>query len=98
MREQRGKKRYTVEVDMKGNPCGQNRSLWLICLRGHSQNVNFSKDNYNAHKTSMLLNIKQHVDNTFEYEGGLGSITEEAFYTTLKGQLKIKRYQLKMTL
>lgn len=32
----------------------------------------------------MLLNIKQRVDNTFEYEGGLGRIVEEAFLTTLK--------------
>jgi hypothetical protein len=89
VKEQRGKKRYTVDVDMKDNPCGQNRSLWLTCLRGHSQDVNFSEDNYNAHKTSMLLNIKQRVDNTFEYEGGLGRITEEAFHSTLKGQLKL---------
>ena len=72
MREQRGKKMYTVEVDMKGNHCGQNRSLWLTCLRGHSQDVDFSENNYNAYKTSMLLNIKQRVDNMFEYEGGLG--------------------------
>ena len=49
-REQRGKKMYTVNVDMKGNPCGQNRSLWLTCLRRHLQDVNFSEDNYNAHK------------------------------------------------
>jgi hypothetical protein len=72
VREQRGKKRYTVDVDMKGNPYGQNRSLWLTCLRRHSHDVDFSEENYNAHKTSMLLNIKQRVDNTFEYEGGLG--------------------------
>ena len=98
VREQRGKKRYSVDVDMKGNPCGQNRSLWLTCLRGHSQDVDFSEDNYNAHKTSMLLNIKQRVDNTFEYEGGLGRVTEEAFHSILKGQLKIKRYQLKKAL
>ena len=98
VREQSGIKRYSVEVDMKGNPCGQNRSLWLTCLRGHSQDVDFSEDNYNAHKTSMLLNIKQRVDNTFEYEGGLGRVTEEAFHAILKGQLKIKRYQLKKAL
>ena len=98
VREHREKKRYTVEVDMKGNPCGQNQSLWLTCLRGHSQDVNFSKDNYNAHKTSMLLNLKQRVDNTFEYQGGLGRVTEEAFHATLKRQLKIKRYQLKKAL
>ena len=98
VREQRGKKMYSVDVDMKGNPCGQNRSLWLTCLRGHSQDVDFSLDNYNAHKTSMLLNIKQLVDNTFDYEGGLGRVTEEVFHATLKGQLKIKRYQLKKAL
>ena len=39
-----------------------------------------------------------HVDNTFEYEGGLRRVTEDAFYATLKGQLKIKRYQLKKAL
>ena len=38
------------------------------------------------------------VDNTFEYEGGLGRVTEEGFYATLKGRLKIKRYQLKKAL
>ena len=27
-----GRKRYAVEVDMKGHPFGQNRSLWLTCL------------------------------------------------------------------
>jgi hypothetical protein len=98
VREQRDKKKYTVDVDMKGNPCGQNRSLWLTYLRGHSQNVDFSEDNYNAHKTYMLVNIKQRVDNTFEYEGGLGRVTEEAFHLTLKKQLKIKRYQLNKAL
>ena len=72
MREQRGRKMRTVEVDMKGNPCGQNRLLWWTCLRGHSQDIDFSKNNYNSYKTSMLLNIKKHVDNTFEYEGGIG--------------------------
>ena len=35
-REITGRKRYVVEVDMKGHACGQNRSLWLTCLRGHS--------------------------------------------------------------
>ena len=97
-REQRGRKRYSVDVDMKGNPCGQNRALWLTCLRGHSQDIDFSEDNYNSHKTSMLLNIKERVDNTFEYEGGIGRVTEEAFHSILKGQLKIKRYQLKKAL
>ena len=43
----------------------------------------------------MLLDIKERVDNTFEYEGGIGRVTEEVFHATLKGQLKIKRYQLK---
>ena len=75
-REQRGRKRYTVNVDMKGNSCGQNRALWLTCLRGHSHDIDFSEDNYNSHKTSMLLNIKERVDNTFEYEGGIRRVTE----------------------
>ena len=56
---------------MKGNPCGLNPSLWLTCLRGHSKDVDFSMDNYNNHKTLMLLNIKQHVDSMFDYEGGI---------------------------
>ena len=97
-REHRGKKRYVVEVDMKGNPCGQNRQLWMSCLRGHSQDVDFSVDNYNHHSTTMLLAIKQRVDNTFDYEGGLGRVTEEAFHSLLKNQLKTKRYQLKKAL
>ena len=97
-REHRSKKRYIVEVDMKGNPCGQNRQLWMSCLRGHSQDVDFSIDNYNLHSTTMLLAIKQRVDNTFDYEGGLGRVTEEAFHSLLKNQLKTKRYQLKKAL
>ena len=43
----------------------------------------------------MLLAVKERVDNTFEYRGGLGKVTEEAFHNILKGQLKVKRYQLK---
>ena len=90
--------RYTVEVDMKGHPCGQNRPLWMTCLRGHAQDVDFSVDNYHMHSTTMLLSIKQRVDNTFDYEGGLGRVTEEAFHSLLKNQLKTKRYQLKKAL
>ena len=82
---------------MKGNPCGH-CLLWLTCLRGHSQDIDFSEDNYNEHKISMLLNIKKRVDNTFEYEGGIGRVTKEVFHATLKRQLKIKQYQLKKTL
>jgi hypothetical protein len=80
---------------MKDHPYGQNRSLWLTCLRGHSADLDFSVDNYVNHNTAMLLNIKQHVDNTFEYRGGLGKVTEEAFHSSLKQQLKIKevRYE-----
>ena len=37
-------------------------------------------------------------DNTFDYKGGLGRVTEEVFHATLKGQLKIKRCQLKKAL
>lgn len=90
-----GRKRYVVEVDMKGHACGQNRSLWLTCLRGHSADIDFSVDNYVNHSTAMLLNIKQRVDNTFEYRGGLGKVTEEAFHSSLKQQLKMKRYEMK---
>ena len=38
------------------------------------------------------------MDNTFDYEGGLGRVTKEVFHATLKGQLKIKHYQLKKAL
>jgi hypothetical protein len=41
---------------------------------------------------SMLLNLKERVDSTFEYWGGLGKVTEEAFHAILKKQLKMKRY------
>ena len=44
VREQRDKKMYTIEVDMKSNSCSQNQSLWFTCLRGHSQDVDFSED------------------------------------------------------
>ena len=54
------------------SPCGENRSLWLTCLKGHSQDIDFGEDNYNSYKTSMLLNIKERIDNTFDYEGGIG--------------------------
>ena len=43
----------------------------------------------------MLLAVKERVDNTFDYRGGLGRVTKEAFHNILKGQLKVKRYQLK---
>jgi hypothetical protein len=88
-------RKHVVEVDVRGHPQGQNRPLWLTCLRGHSQDIDFSEDNYHVHNTSMLLAVKERVDNTFEYRGGLGRVTEEAFHQILKGQLKVKRYQLK---
>ena len=63
-REHRGKKRYTVEVDMKGHPCGQNRPLWMTCLRGHAQDVDFSVDNYHRCEPKVVptcvLNLKNH--------------------------------------
>ena len=43
----------------------------------------------------MLLAVKGRVDNTFDYRGGLGRMTDEAFHNILKGQLKVKKYQLK---
>ena len=95
VREQHGKKRYTVEVDLKGNPCGENRHLWLKCLRGHAIDLDFSVDNYNEHNAMILLNIKKRVDNTFEYEGGIGHVTEWSFHANLKSQLKMKRYAMK---
>jgi hypothetical protein len=94
-REQQGRKRYTVEVDMKGSPCGANRHLWLKCLRGHAVDLDFSVDNYNDHNPMALLNIKKRVDNTFEYEGGIGHVTEWSFHANLKSQLKMKRYAMK---
>ena len=95
VREQHGKKRYTVEVDMKGNPCGENRLLWLKSLRGHTVDLDFSVDNYTEHNAMILLNIKKRVDNTFEYEGGIGHVTEWSFHANLKTQLKMKRYTMK---
>lgn len=88
-REHRGKKRYIVEVDMKGHPCGQNMPLWMTSLRNHAQDVDFNVDNYHKHNTTMFISIKQRVDNTFSYERGLGRVTEEAFHS-----LKTKKYQL----
>jgi hypothetical protein len=52
------------------------------------QDVDFRVDNYHKHNTTMLFSIKQRVDNTFDYEGGFGRITEEAFHLLLKNQLK----------
>ena len=95
LRDGGGPRKHLVEVDLKGHPQGQNRPLWLTCLRGHAQDIDFSEDNYKNLPTSMLLAIKERVDNTFEYHGGLGKVTEEAFHSILKGQLKVKRYQLK---
>jgi hypothetical protein len=69
---------------MKGHSCSQNQLLRLTCFQGHSVDVDFNVDNYLNHNTMMLLNIKQHVDNTFDYHGGLGKITKEAFHSTLK--------------
>ena len=43
----------------------------------------------------MPLVAKERVDNTFEYRGGLRRVIEEAFHQILKGQLKVKRCQLK---
>ena len=94
-RDAGGPRKHLVEVDLKGHPQGQNRPLWLTCLRGHAQDIDFSEDNYKNLNTSMLLAVKERVDNTFEYHGGLGKVTEEAFHSILKGQLKVKRYQLK---
>ncbi len=94
-RDAGGPRKHLVEVDLRGHPQGQNRPLWLTCLRGHAQDIDFSEDNYKNLNTSMLLAVKERVDNTFEYHGGLGKVTEEAFHSILKGQLKVKRYQLK---
>jgi hypothetical protein len=64
LREIHGKTRYTVDVDMKGHPCDHGRSLWLMCFRGYSNDIDFSVDNYQEHNTSMLLNVKEYVDST----------------------------------
>lgn len=95
LRDVGGPRKHLVEVDLRGHPQGQNRPLWLTCLRGHAQDIDFSEDNYKNLNTSILLAVKERVDNTFEYHGGLGKVTEEAFHSILKGQLKVKRYQLK---
>jgi hypothetical protein len=94
-RESSGRKRYYVDVDLRANPYGFGRTKWLTCIRGHSLDLDFSVDNYSNHNTALLLNIKERVDNTFEYRGGLGKVTEEVFHSTLKGQLKVKWYELK---
>jgi hypothetical protein len=57
--------------------------------------LDFSVDNYNDHNAMTLLNIKKRVDNTFEYEGGIGHVTEWSFHANLKSQLKMKRYAMK---
>ena len=84
MRKQRGMIMYTVDVDLKENLCGQKLSLWLTCLRGYSHDINFNKDNNYLYKTSMLLNIKKRVDNTFEYEDRIRRVTKGTFHTMLK--------------
>ena len=45
-RDARGPRKHIVEVDLRGHPQGQNRPLWLTCLRGHAQDIDFSEDNY----------------------------------------------------
>jgi hypothetical protein len=40
------KRRYTVDVDTKGHPCGHGRYLWLTGLWGHSNDIDFNVDNY----------------------------------------------------
>ena len=94
-RESKGKKRYGVEVSDSGNPIGIMRNKWLACLRGHSSDLDFSVDVYSQQNMSTLLDIKRRVDNTFDYIGGLGKVSEEVFHHILKSQLKMKRYQLK---
>jgi hypothetical protein len=42
-----------------------------------------------------LYSIAIYNKTTFEYPGGLGRVTKEAFHAILKKQLKMKRYQLK---
>jgi hypothetical protein len=64
-------------------------------MRGHSTNIDFSKDNYQSLDTAMLFNFEARVDNTFEYRGGLQKVTEEVFHHTIKSQMKAKRYQMK---
>lgn len=59
MKNQCDKNIYIVEVNMKGNSCGQIRVLCLTCLRDRSQDVHFGVNNYNAHNI-MLLNTKHH--------------------------------------
>ena len=53
VREQHGRKRYTVEVDMKGNPCGGNRHLWLKCLRGHAVHLHYKKKRFLSSRVSV---------------------------------------------
>jgi hypothetical protein len=94
-RKLEGQKRYTCDIDMNGHPFGHGRITWLTCLQGHSNELDFSINDYNVHNTKILLNVKARVDNTFEYRGGIGRVIEEAFHAILKKQLKMKRYQMK---
>jgi hypothetical protein len=84
-----------VDVDLKGNPYELGHTQWLTCMQGHSADIDFNKDNYQSSDTAMLLNIKAHVDNTFEYRRGLQKVIEEVFHSTFKNQMKAKRYQMK---
>ena len=61
---------------MKESPCSAICHLGLKYLRGHAVDLDFSVDNYNDHNPMTLLNIKKIVDNTFEYECGIGHVTE----------------------
>jgi hypothetical protein len=86
-----GRKKNTCYIDMRGHPYGHKQITWLTCLRGHSNDLNFSIDNYNGYNTKILLNTKVQADNTFEYCEGIGQVIEEAFHAVLKKQLKMKR-------
>lgn len=95
IRETEGQKRFVVEVDNAGLSVGDYRGTWLTCLRGQTGDIDFSVDNYSQHDMAMLLKVKENVDSVFEYRGGLQRVTDKAFHTMLKGQLKSARYQLK---
>jgi hypothetical protein len=86
-----GRKKNTCYIDMRGHPYGHKQITWLTCLRGHSNDLDFSINNFNGHNTKILLNVKARVDNIFEYHGGIGMVIEEAFHAILKKQLKMKR-------
>ena len=54
-------KRYIVEVNASRMPIGRMKHKWLTSIWGHSVDLDFSADRYQAFLKSTLLNIKQRI-------------------------------------